>query len=164
MSEERDYSKCWYCQNNQNDKKFPLNYPWKANHLSKPENLKNNYESAAKQAKRLLELGKQSKEFVVDNVIPNVTTKQLTDIMLEKKACWHRNCRQAHDKQKVERAEAEDLKRQASDDLNPSPVKTRRSFLDDNIEDQAEDDENDVADKDCVKRYQVTTCFYHFGG
>lgn len=145
----RDYSKCWYCQNSDNDKNCPLRQPWKSPSGKLPEKLRLMYKSAAEQAKRLIELGKQSETFVLDNVIPNVTVEQLTNTMLEKKAVWHRNCRLSHDKQKVERAETEDLKRQASDDPNPSPVKTRRSFLEDTIEDQA-DDESDDKEPPCL--------------
>ena len=69
--------------------------------FTKPEDLEKAYENAAEEAKRLLELRKQSKKFFVDNVIPNFTVKQLNNIMLEKKYCLHRDCRQAHERKKV---------------------------------------------------------------
>ena len=156
----RDYSKCWYCQNSDNDKKYPLRQPWKSPYCKLPEDLRLMYKNAAEQAKRLIELGKQCETFVLDNVIPNVTVEQLTNTMLEKKAVWHRNCRLSHNKQKVERAETQDLKRQASDDPNTSPVKTRRSFLENSIEDQVNDDKSSEKDKElpcmiCNKRGQA---------
>ena len=82
---------------------------------------------------------------MLDNVIPNVTVEELTKIMLVKNAVWHSNCPNLHDKQKVERAETEEINRQAADDPNPSPVKTRSSILSSSnvADDDDDDDEND---------------------
>ena len=103
--EERDYLKCWYCQNNENDDKYPLSNPANAPNCRKPEKLKKVYENAAKQAKKLLELGKQSPKFVVNNIIPHVSNEEFVDMMFSNKAVWHPNCRDLHNKQKVDRAE-----------------------------------------------------------
>ena len=56
--DERNYLKCWYCQNDENDKNPPSN-PANAPNCIKSDKLKKAYENAAKQAKRVVELGKQ---------------------------------------------------------------------------------------------------------
>ena len=90
--DERNYLKCWYCQNDENDKKNPPSNPANAPNCRKPDKLKNAYENDAKQAKRMVELGKQSKEFEINNLIPNVSIEVLTEMMLFNKAVWNPNC------------------------------------------------------------------------
>ena len=63
--------------------------------------------------------------------------------MVVNNAVWHSNCRNLHDKQKVERAETEEINRQAAHDPNPSPVKTRSSMLSSSNVADDDDDEND---------------------
>ena len=86
----------------------------------------------------------------------------LTEMMLFNKAVWHPNCRDLHNKQKVARSEADHLKRLASDDPNPSPVKTRSSLLDGHTTAECEtydvDDDSELPClicKECVNVLQL---------
>ena len=122
---ERNYELCWYCQCDNGSK---INNPKLNTRYKNDQNgLEEAYKKVVKQFKRLLVLKKLPDDTYIDSFAYSIDEEEYGFLIYEKGAVWHSVCRNKHDQQKVDRAEKEYAKRQASGDSNPSPVKTRRS-------------------------------------
>ena len=148
MTERRNYALCWYCNSDDGSK---LSDPRQnRRYFNDLEGLKDVYSKVAAQFVTLLKYGlvTDPKTFI-DSFALTIDKDEYGTLLYENNAVWHVLCRNKYDKQKVDRAEeeAKEAKRKASEDINPSPVKTRSSLALQNAG-EACDDNNSSDDED----------------
>ena len=87
----------------------------------------------------------------MDNTIQNSSENEIAEEMYLKSAKWHHSCRSKHNQQKLKRHQQAECKRMASEDVNLSPVKTRRSFLqEETVIDENAEDGDAAQDQPCL--------------
>ena len=87
----------------------------------------------------------------MDNTIQNSSENEIAEEMYLKCAKWHHSCRSKHNEQKLKRHQQAECKRMASEDVNLSPVKTRRSFLqEETVIDENAEDGDAAQDQPCL--------------